>query len=382
MITAEEIKKKAQNIYAEYLKSIITEDAFFPKIIRSNKSVSPDFNEMRKELSDIIEHSKDRKSFGYTITYKQVNTKKHGVQSLPEEIGFQTEIDFLKYLHKEKEVVQFRNNYSLILSKFPELKEWILKFPLKIIDNKEKWNDLLKVCDYFKTNPKPNLYIRQLSIQIHTKFIENNKVIIKELLDILIKDSINKEELTFEKRFNLKYAEPIIRFRILDKQISQKHFSEIDDLTIPISQFVKLKLLLKNVFVVENKMNVLSFPITEKSIVIFGSGYGVENLKNASWFNQVVLYYWGDLDVQGFEILSQFRSYFPHTKSFLMDKETFDKFFENSKGMPSKISANLNLTEEEKQLYESLKENNWRLEQEKIPQEYVENKLINNSKAK
>lgn len=77
------------------------------------------------------------------------------------------------------------------------------------------------------------------------------------------------------------------------------------------------------------------------------------------------LLHWGDIDVHGFEILSQFRSYFPQTKSVLMDKQTFEKFFEKDNGTPTNISTKLNLTDEEQQLYEILKTNNWRLEQEK-----------------
>lgn len=83
----------------------------------------------------------------------------------------------------------------------------------------------------------------------------------------------------------------------------------------------------------------------------------------------------GDLDAQGFEILSQFRGYFPSVKSILMDKLTFDKYFENGKGTPSKISIVSNLTVEERQLYKLLKEKNRRLEQEKIPFEYA-NEMI------
>jgi hypothetical protein len=132
---------------------------------------------------------------------------------------------------------------------------------------------------------------------------------------------------------------------------------------------------MKRVFIVENKTNLLtialSMPEIEKTAVIFGSGYKVEYLKKVFWLNNVELLYWGDLDIQGFEILSQFRGYFPHVKSILMDKETFDRFFEKDMGKPSNISINLNLTDDEKQLYELLKTNNWRLEQEKIPLEYV-----------
>ena len=161
----------------------------------------------------------------------------------------------------------------------------------------------------------------------------------------------------------------------MDKNISLQYFSEIDDLNIPVSRFGKLKLPIKRVFVVENKMNVLTFPIINESIVVFGSGFGVENLKNAEWLENTELYYWGDLDAQGFEILSQFRGYFPSVKSVLMDKVTFDKYFENEKGTSRENSTTLNLTTEEQKLYELLKENNWRLEQEKIPFEYT-NEII------
>ena len=114
-----------------------------------------------------------------------------------------------------------------------------------------------------------------------------------------------------------------------------------------------------------------------KAIAIFGSGYSVYNLKNVNWFSNRELLYWGDIDVQGFEILSQFRGYFPHVKSILMDKQTFDRFFENDLGTVSNITIELNLTDTEQDLYNILKLNNWRLEQEKIPFDYV-NKYFHN----
>jgi hypothetical protein len=376
MISPAEIRTKAEKKYPAYLQSVVEGTPFAEIVIIGDKKPSKNFADFEKELTELKSQSKEQKGYGYTIKYQTINKKDIGKQDLPTEISFHSETDFLKYLHKEREFSQFRNDCALILSKFPELKEWIIKYPLKTIDNQDKWNDLLKVCDYFKSNPKPNLYIRELPIQVHTKFIENNKSIIKDLLDVTIAEHINSNETNFEKRFNLKYAEPIVRFRILDKQIAHTYFSAIDDLSIPVSQFEMLKIPIKQVFVVENKMNMLTFTELEKSIVVFGRGYGVENIKNTTFLKNAELYYWGDLDVQGFEILSQFRGYFPHTKSIFMDKETFDTFFENNKGIPSQISVNLNLSAEERELYELLKENNWRLEQEKIPQEYVANNLI------
>jgi len=201
------------------------------------------------------------------------------------------------------------------------------------------------------------------------------------LLDIIIEPSINISETKFEKRFNLKYNEPLVRFKILDSSISNKYFSGLTDISMPINQFNELILPIKKVIIVENKTNLytvaLTIPVQEKTIVIFGSGFKIENLKNAQWLNYVEILYWGDLDIQGFEILSQMRSYFIQTKSFLMDENTFNKFFENDNGTLSKVTTQLNLTKVELNIYEKLKQNNWRLEQEKIPLEYVKKKLEN-----
>ena len=195
------------------------------------------------------------------------------------------------------------------------------------------------------------------------------------MLDIIINEHVNHSVALFEQRFNLKYGESLIRFRILDKKLSRTFFSGVEDLSVPVSQFEQLELPIKNVLIVENKTNLhtiaLTIPQLENTIVVFGSGYKVEKLKGIKWFNRVNLFYWGDLDTHGFEILSQFRGYFPHVKSILMDKDTFNCYFENDTGTASKITVALNLTEEERELYELLKENNWRLEQEKIPQECV-----------
>ncbi len=381
MISPNEIKAKAGRKYLSFLQSMIEEKPFNRLVIRGDKSYTksslPDFE---KEILLIISQSKEKKDFGYTLNFQKVKTKYLGTQDLPTTIYFDTEKDLLKYLGKEKEAELFKMNYEKIISTFPKLKDWIIQNPSKVIQNQNDWEGILKVCSFFKENPKPNLYVRELPINVHTKFVEKNQGIIKDLLDVLISEFINTHEKYFEKRFNLKFSEPLVRFKILDKEISNNFFSELDDIAIPVNQFEKLNLPLQKVIVVENKTTLyttLTLPKMNKAIAIFGSGYSVYNLKNVDWFTNLELLYWGDIDVQGFEILSQFRGYFPQTKSVLMDKATFDKFFENDLGTSTKITTQLNLTDSEQELYYILKTNNWRLEQEKIPFNYV-NKYFDN----
>lgn len=375
MITPKEIKDKTERKYISFLQSLVEQRPFEKLVIRCDKSYTKSLlSEFEREIQLIHSHSKEKKGFGYSLDFQKVKTKYLGVQDLPISIYFDNEKDFLKFLGKENEVDSFKSNVEIILREFPELKDWIIKNPKKVIDNANEWQNILRVCQYFKQNPKPNLYIRELPVNVHTKFVERKKGIIKELLDIIILEYISSEEKEFEKRFNLKYSEPQIRFKVLDKTISSLYFSDIDDLAIPVSQFEKLNLPVSRVVVVENKTTLyttLTLPNMSNTIAIFGGGYNILNLKNVKWFNNIELFYWGDIDAQGFEILSQFRGYFPHTQSIMMDKITFDNYFENDFGTMTNITTQLNLTEPEQQLYNILKSNNWRLEQEKIPFSYV-----------
>jgi len=375
MITPKEIKDKAERKYISFLQSLVENKPFEKLVIRGDKSYTKSsLPEFEKEIQQIVSQSKEKKGVGYTLEFQQVKTKSLGVQDLPVSIFFETETDFLKFLSKEKEAELFKTSIDIIIKAFPELKDWIIKNPIKVVIYQTDWESILKVCRYFKQIPKPNLYIRELPIKVHTKFIQNNQSIIKELLNILVSEHINSEEKEFEKRFNLKFAEPQIRFKILDRAIAEKFFSGVYDIAVPISQFETLNLPIKKVLVVENKTTLyttLTLPNMNDSIAIYGSGYSVNNLKNVQWFANLELLYWGDIDVQGFEILSQFRNYFKQTKSILMDFETFEKFFENDFGTQTNICTSLNLTDSEQKLYEILKTNNWRLEQEKIPFDYV-----------
>lgn len=371
MITSIEIKKKALRKYPEYLRNVAVGTDFQPIEILCDKKASNTMAEFHKELEDIRSLSKEVKGYGYTIVWKTIKTKLLGTQDLPSRITFETADDYERFLQKKKEVADFRRDAARISEKFPKLQHWIEKYPQKVIENSEDWADIGKVLDYFLKNPQPQLYIRELPIEVHTKFIEQHKALIGELLDIVIKEYINTNEKEFEKRYNLRYDEPTVRMRLLDRTLAKKLFYGLDDITIPVSLFLKLQIPISKVYIVENKVNFLTFPLIPNSIVIWGKGYGVASIKDSELLKSIDLIYWGDLDAQGFEILSQFRGYFAHVKSMLMDKATFDKYFEKERGTPSKISVKLNLTTEEEELYQYIKVNNYRLEQEKIPQRYV-----------
>ncbi len=379
MISSNEIHKKATNQYFRFIETWFKKTSFFPLDIPANKQAIGNFANLQNEINDLLKNSKQNKNFGYNIELNQVNTKKYGIQSLPSRIWFETQIDFLKFIDKQNEFEKLQKNIEIIESRILQLTNWSINSYKKVIKYQDVWNEILLVCKYFLENPKPNLYIRELPITLETKFVENHKPIISELLEILIPEYINSNESLFEKRFNLKYAEPLVRFLILDEEIASQFFNGLKDISIPTKDFTSLQLPVKRCIIIENKTTIypfLTLPPLKNTIAIYGGGYNVATQKNINWLNETDILYWGDIDAQGFEILSQVRTFYRHTKSILMDIETLSTFNNYAvEGTLSNIKATLNLTQTEYKVYNQIKAMNIRLEQEKIHFEFV-NKLI------
>lgn len=369
MISVTEIKRKAERMYPQFLKATLLGTQFFPKVLRSDKNLSADFAAMSKELSELISGSKDRKGFGYLVQSRPVKTRNHGVQDIPESILFEDQENYLQFIGKAKEFDLFIQKSKLIKDTIPRLATWMERNPQSVIDNQHQWNDLLRVCDWFLNHFEPDrFYIRELPIAIHTKFIEDNKTTLRNLLDELIPEKLNSNESEFEKRFHLKYAQPEIRFRFL-KRVKTTY----NDLSVPLNEFIDNPIACKKIFIVENKMNFLTFPEVAEGLAIWGKGFAIESLKHATWLNDMEIYYWSDLDVQGFQMLSQLRSYLAQTTSFLMDRNALESFSEFIvQGTPAKIETLENLSTEESILFNYIKSQNLRLEQERIPQWYVQ----------
>jgi hypothetical protein len=145
---------------------------------------------------------------------------------------------------------------------------------------------------------------------------------------------------------------------------------------VPIEQFAKNNINCKRVFIIENKMNFLTFPQTPLSIAIWGKGFAIESLKHIEWLHPKEIYYWSDLDVQGFQMLSQLRTYFSQTQSFLMEMKVVETYMEFIvQGTPTNSASPSHLTNGERQVYNFLLNHNYRLEQERIHQSFVNNHL-------
>ena len=395
MISIDEIKKKAENKFLPFLHSIIDEKDFFPLIIPSAKgSVKDSFAERKVEAENLYKNSKNAKGRGYTVETKTIKTHKQGMQTIIEKIYFETEIDFIRFIGKEKETENFKKHLSIIKNHFSNLNaedvqnDWLKKHLRSLIAEAEDdyWQNIFLCAIWFLNNPHCNVYLREIPVPVHTKFIEQNTSLIFSVYTALNKnedtDKVSSNADIY-KRWGVRTAEPFIRFRSLDKDIHLKILNEeftSYEIQTPLSAFAKINFnSIEYIFIVENLMVYLTFPAFNKALCIFGSGFAAVNLKECKTLNEKKLYYFGDMDEHGFEILSNVRSIFPNIQSFCMDQktyETFSIFAVKGENSHSKIE-DLNLSEDELHLFKFLRENKTigRLEQEKISQAFIKSRI-------
>ncbi|HEU0004115.1 MAG TPA: Wadjet anti-phage system protein JetD domain-containing protein [Ktedonobacteraceae bacterium] len=377
MITPADIRQKAARLYIPFLRAWLDDRQFFPQEIPAGKLPS-DYVELRKGVRALQAQSKEARGSGYTLEYQVQQKRFSGQQTVPVRASIETQQDFLWLIEKEEEFDLFRQDVTLIRERLPQLVVWIEQSPQKVIEHHGLWPDLLAVCRYFLDHPTSNLYIRELPINVHTKFIEQRRGIVRELLEQLLpQEAVPLAATTFEQRFGLREKDPFVRMRLLDEQLYTRYHLPLTELSVPVSQLEALDLLRgQRCIVTENEMTFLTLPPYKDTFALFGGGFMVRNLEGISWLAQCPILYWGDLDAQGFQILSGLRAFFPHVISVMMDRETLSTFSEFCVvGTPCLIQQLPHLTDEEHTLFLHLAENNLRLEQERISHAYAVRQL-------
>lgn len=379
MISPEEIKKQALKWWKPFLQSYIIGDSFFPKSIErigkvQSGHVTSRFEALQQEIEVLFRYSKNQTGIGYLVKTADRNFRRTGSHELPDAVEFETVEDYVTFTGKKKQWKLFLLNFEQIAHTIPSLKNWAFHNCLLLTESTINWTDVLKVCQYFISTPRPNLYIRQLPIEVHTKFIEENVALMQSLLDFLIPDHIRSaDQKRFAERYFLKYDEPLIRIRFLDQTGLLE--GRLKDISIPLSDFKQISFPVENVLIAENKMNFLTLPSLPSAMSIWsGGGFNISHLENIRWLIGKNIFYWGDIDAHGFQILHQLRNYYSEAKSIMMDRRTFDLYNEFTVNGPVNKSETLSLlTDEEAHVYKYLQtlDKKNRLEQEKLPQAYV-----------
>ncbi|MBN1928896.1 MAG: hypothetical protein JW764_05090 [Chlorobiaceae bacterium] len=357
------------------LSAMVTGETLFPLRLTlkgpNSRQLSDHFTEVRDWITQLTAAAGP-----YRIAWRTVNHRVLGSNEIPSELWIDSMDDALALIGKRRDAETFAGVIELTRKREPALLPWLSKRPLRALELAEAWPDLLRLVEWLRNHPRPGIYLRQIDLPgVHTKFIEQHRSTLSELFDLALPPELIDAEATGIANFCQRYGfrdKPLrVRFRLLDPELTLLPGGGENDITLTQADFARLDLPVETVFITENEINFLAFPSVPRAMVIFGAGYGFQNLARIDWLRSRELRYWGDIDTHGLAILNQFREHFPHATSLLMDKETLLAHREHWQTEPHPETAELTrLTEAEQSLYNDLRENRFgervRLEQEKI----------------
>jgi len=375
--TSADLKAQVQKLWDKglLLASLCGSEAVFPRRLTLKGPGSKELSERFGEVRDWIAALSGSAGL-YRIEWRCFTHRILGANEIPAAVWIDTLDDALGFIGKRRAAVQFSAQVAQTGERLPELLPWLAKRPLRTLELAEVWPRLLDIVSWLRDHPRPGIYLRQIDLQgVHSKFIEGHRGVLGEMLDLVLPaediDTSATGQNGFCRRYGFREKPTRVRFRMLDPKASLFLSVMEQDFTVTGAAFAALNPSVPVVFITENEINFLAFPEVPGAMVIFGGGYGFENLADALWLLEKDLLYWGDIDTHGFAILNQFRAFFPHTRSFLMNEETLlahQSLWGSESGQETGTLARL--TYEETVLYDRLRDNHWgeriRLEQERI----------------
>lgn len=225
---------------------------------------------------------------------------------------------------------------------------------------------LCRAADWFAINDATGLTPRQVPIEgMHAKWLNTRQALVRELAGV---DDL----------------------RLLPPHPARIHFSYLDPTyrasgrrahdSATVGDAPALAYQPRIVIISENKDTAIHMPATPGAISVEGVGKGGGTAAAFDWIRHAEhVLYWGDMDVDGFEILDGFRVAGIPARSLLMDMAAYDAWErygtnDDPKGQPLKAVTPKplpHLTDAERELYLSLCDPVWtryrRVEQERIP---------------
>lgn len=246
---------------------------------------------------------------------------------------------------------------------------------LETVDNFNDYDlELLgKLIPQLQQGMGEGCYLRALPVTfVDTKFIEKNLRIIESIVAALI-DSVAKEVGLMswldcrEKPKDWLLVKPLC-------EEARKSLGGVPLLRLSSDTLRTYELPASNILVIENEQSCLALNNVPNTIAVSGGGKNVAWMR-AAWLAGKNVGYWGDIDSEGFGILSDARSKISSITPLMMDELTVEAFGERMVPEPDSVSKDpIALTDKELVLFKSLRADRYvdrRLEQERLPMEYV-----------
>ena len=140
------------------------------------------------------------------LEWQETRHRVQGSQRLPASAWVDRLDDALTWIGKRAEHARFRALHAETATRQPLLLPWLAKRPLRALELAAEWSRLLDVVAWLQAHPRPGVYLRQVDLPgIHTKFIESQRGVLAELLELALPAAAIDPARTGAQRFAARY---------------------------------------------------------------------------------------------------------------------------------------------------------------------------------
>lgn len=216
---------------------------------------------------------------------------------------------------------------------------------------------LLAVLGWLASHPDSGLWERELPVpDVHTKWLEQHRATVEPLVA-----AITDRDGTGLQRTPVRF-----RVRVLDPALSVG----VGDFAVDLAGLRRLDWAPARVLICENATTLGTLPELPGVVAVHGMGFAAPTLAEVAWVRGAEQWYWGDLDTYGFQILGRVRAVLPEVRSVLMDAATLTSFAGFCVAEPNPFRGEIGyLSADERAALAQVRQDDRRLEQERIPRE-------------
>ena len=217
---------------------------------------------------------------------------------------------------------------------------------------------LVAVLGWLAEHPDSGLSERELPVEgVDTKWYERHRRLVECLLP-----AVTGSQVTPRRHW------PAFRVRLP---------GEPGDLRCDLGALRGLAVNASRVLICENLTTVVTLPDLADTVAVHGMGFAAPSLADVAWIREADVYYWGDLDSYGFQILGRVRAALPGIRSLMMDEETLDDWRGLAVTEPNPYRGEVgHLTLAELRALAAVRAGDLRLEQERIGRDYARVRLF------
>jgi hypothetical protein len=372
-----------EKAYTVYLAEVAFNNPFAPIVLRGGKNKPATTIELHDHTKLFQQLEKTTANPGWTIEWEEWSSKKFGRQQWPKNVSVLSETDLIFLLKKEREIETFRSIIKTLIEWRPDLRTWISQNVKDVLLLKEVWSSIIKVIDCLLVNDVREYYLRSVPVPVHTKFIKEHERIIVNLLQYLSPDKFSSQTSDIETVLQLRTKPFLFTARWLDAGCAKVFTNNMMVFGITTEDLHATNWMIERVILTENETSVYQLPELEGTLALCSNGKAVSLLKDIPLLAGDNLFYWGDMDEEGFFMLHHLRQLYPKAQSIMMDEATIALHEKEITTQPAKYK-NMEmegLLPHEYSAYKILAERNGRLEQEQLQHLYI-NKCLTELKPR